>query len=456
MLENNEIMGGAIIYTPLFLLLCIVSMFHFGWSYYRYAYRRGFKIDFWHATIFQTFILPVIVLYPFAGSVLNFQSTGDSIFQIQQYIAGAFMISISGYASLYAGFYLYNLTSRTSAPFSQIIQLINKNGEILVYNFILNKSALNFYFYSGCLLAGTIFPFFWMKYGINFSLRDLTLGDPASKAIFNFLITSYFPILTTFFGIRYLQYKERIVLAYLVIFLFFSFFSGSRASFLSPATTLLTFYFIGQQSRLKLGKALLLLVIILAAMFFLGDLRSGSFSISGTLLNLGSTFFYGNTFSDLRDFAWVLSEWNGTFLLGKTYLAGLISFLPRAITSFRETWAIGVYTAGIAGFSPEMHPGLRPGPFGEAYLNFGLTGVCLLGISAGYVLRFVDLKIKTIVSQKIQPIYIRAYSCTFVYLLISNFFNTSGFWRFYVLIFILFTGAFVILFIQRLQGKPQG
>jgi hypothetical protein len=94
-------------------------------------------------------------------------------------------------------------------------------------------------------------------------------------------------------------------------------------------------------------------------------------------------FVYGNTFSDLRDFAWVLSSWNHKPFYGKTYASAFISFIPTTYSSFRTKWGIGRVTAKLGGFVPKFHPGLRPGAFGEPYLNFGIPGVILMGILLG-------------------------------------------------------------------------
>jgi hypothetical protein len=104
--------------------------------------------------------------------------------------------------------------------------------------------------------------------------------------------------------------------------------------------------------------------------------------------------FYGNNFSDLRDFAWVYSAWDHVFWGGKTYLAALLSFVPRFASHFRDTWGMGVATATAVGFDPQVHPGLRPGMFGEGFFNFGALGVVAVGLMLGIIMRRVDIDVK--------------------------------------------------------------
>ena len=110
--------------------------------------------------------------------------------------------------------------------------------------------------------------------------------------------------------------------------------------------------------------------------------------------------FYGNNFSDLRDFAWVYAHWDHHFWLGKTYLAALTSFVPRFASEFRDHWGLGAATALTVGFDPHVHPGVRPGAFGEGYLNFGVVGVVAVGLFVGMVMYRVDMGVKQAVMSR--------------------------------------------------------
>jgi hypothetical protein len=148
---------------------------------------------------------------------------------------------------------------------------------------------------------------------------------------------------------------------------------------------------------------------------------------------------YGNNFSDIRDFAWILSYWDHQYLLGKSYVAAILSFVPRSLSNFREAWSISVYTDFLVGFDPTEHAGLRPGKFGESYLNFGLYGVVAIGFLGGYILRFVDTRMKAVARSKTDNL-IEMYSYTFLPILLFQLYITASFWTFYVLVSMVVAG----------------
>jgi len=89
--------------------------------------------------------------------------------------------------------------------------------------------------------------------------------------------------------------------------------------------------------------------------------------------------FVGDNLIDVRDAAWVLSQWDFEPLLGRTYLGGLAAMLPSGIFPQKKEWHLGLTGVRIVGWDPEKHFGLRVTFFGEAFLNFGLAGVLALG-----------------------------------------------------------------------------
>jgi hypothetical protein len=147
-------------------------------------------------------------------------------------------------------------------------------------------------------------------------------------------------------------------------------------------------------------------------------------------------YLYGNNFSDTRDFACLLSYWDGEFLYGKTYVAALLSFIPRALIPLREEWGIAMVTNQWVGFDSAVMPGLRPGLFGEAFFNFGFLGVAFFGWLFGFVLKFADEKIKEHVH--LSKDLIKGYSYTLLFSFVSVLMITGGMWTFYVFILVNF------------------
>jgi len=133
---------------------------------------------------------------------------------------------------------------------------------------------------------------------------------------------------------------------------------------------------------------------MILVVLYLGSVRSGQYSLGTFFSLLAAVLLYGDTFSDLREFAWVDAVWDHQFWMGKTYLAALMSFVPRFASQFRDTWGMGAATATTLGFDPHQHPGVRPGTFGESYFNFGLPGVMIVGLILGIMWRYIDIYTK--------------------------------------------------------------
>jgi hypothetical protein len=177
---------------------------------------------------------------------------------------------------------------------------------------------------------------------------------------------------------------------------------------------------------------------LLVLAVYLSDVREGQFNILRTIATLGIKLFYGNNFSDLRDFAWVRSYWDGSYYLGKTQLAGFLAFIPSTISSFRSEWNWGVITTSIAGLDPLVNPGLRAGMFGEMYFNFGLPGVLIAGLVYGYVIRRVhntSLAAVQFLPANRARLSILAGMVTLS--LIGSLLNTAGFFGFYITVGVL-------------------
>ena len=73
------------------------------------------------------------------------------------------------------------------------------------------------------------------------------------------------------------------------------------------------------------------------------------------------------------------------FYKGKTFIAGLLGFIPTAYFTFKEEYQIGRVTLRLFGLNPETSGGPRVGLAGEAYINFWYFGVILIPIIAGFL-----------------------------------------------------------------------
>ncbi|MGN5734266.1 O-antigen polymerase [Arthrobacter psychrochitiniphilus] len=232
----------------------------------------------------------------------------------------------------------------------------------------------------GCLLVVGSIPLFGSRTVFNSheSLR------PAYNFV-NYLILFTTSVLVVWSFIAKSRKYALLVIVGLVCMLF----TGGRTSFLSVAQlAILMWVYQRYQNRKGNGTWLILgsLSLLAVAGLFLASFRAGGeFQISGII----DDFLYGNTFSDVRDGAYVASGWDQRMasesLGGNTYLAGLMSFIPSSLSTFRETWSWGYFTTSNL-FGWDNHYGFRGGWSLEMYMNFGPVGVIVAAIACGWLL----------------------------------------------------------------------
>lgn len=133
---------------------------------------------------------------------------------------------------------------------------------------------------------------------------------------------------------------------------------------------------------------ILLLAGMMIAMIRANLSVGGLYSVIKEIIN-------GNTFSDIRDGAFILKGYSenlkDTPVLGMTYLAGILSFLPGAVAPFKEDWLWGPFSVETVGWPDSTHYGFRGGWFIESYVNFDLFGVVVLAGILALLFYFVDV-----------------------------------------------------------------
>lgn len=432
MTDQIELLFQTMRFTPLLGVLDLLLILHFFGSWYFASKKTGWKIDFWYLTFILGIFPSMLVLYPFSASIYNFNSTLGLIDNIAPFIDQAFLITILGYACIWLGRYTFDLT-RGRFPFIALFQLGLPLCQLFEKN-VKNRRAFQTLVF-GTLILGIVILGVQFANGEFFNGRRFFLGSPQYRPFFNATI-SLFPIAILFSSLRFVQYKERSALKLLLIFSALSLFFGVRSILLGGFLCLVMLQSFQQEGRVNLKKVILAMACLFLLAVMLSHLREGNYSVAQSLGSLFFNFFYGNNLSDTRDFAWILSAWDGEYLYGKSYIAALLSFIPRSLISLREEWGISMYTNTLIGFSSDVMPGLRPGLFGESFLNFGLFGVVLFGWVFGFALRYVDVKIKEFVG--ISKDIIKGYSHSVMFSLISALAITAGIWTFYIFILVNF------------------
>jgi len=378
-------------------------------------------------------LVPIVIQYPFTFSPINGLTVGtENYLHYRAEVDSAFLITLAGWAALLGGYAAF--ARRGAEPRFLPLTLVWSGIRVWSQSIFLQLSSV----------------FILVLFALLFSLgmlgpegaRNIAQSLPALRPIYN--VTHVLLPLTIAIGLFVgMQRRRRYILALAVLNVALAVLTGARAvafgGLLLVAMVLLIHASLLR--RLSVGRALLVVPMAFAFLLlavYLGDIREGQYNVLRTVGTLGMKLFYGNNFSDLRDFAWVKSYWDGQYFLGRTQLAGFLAFIPSAISTFRGQWNWGVVTTTLAGLDPTITPGLRAGAFGEMYFNFGLIGVLLSGFLNGYFVRRVHNVCLT--AARTQPRYearmtILAGMITIG--LAGALMNTAGFFSFYITVIVL-------------------
>lgn len=144
---------------------------------------------------------------------------------------------------------------------------------------------------------------------------------------------------------------------------------------------------------------------------------------------------YGNTFSDIRDGAYILYNIDkkiNSFLFGKTYLADIISFIPAEYSKFRTKWGYSLFTT-LTLLKWKNHFGLRGGPFLAPYFNFGYFGIAIFAYIFAYLYSMFEHFFYEIYIKKLYNCNYGIGACIYILLLFSNsLMIPASFIQFYV------------------------
>ncbi len=404
----------------LLYLLDLFTLLFFLATYYRNCYRHGYRIDFWNSQIFLYCVIPFMVMLPFEKDDLNSIIVGQDLPRIIDAMPRTFLVVSSGFLALYLGGNLWRLGLGIGLR-STVNDMLNVFPKTSIM--VMSSRTVLIGLSVVCLaLQATILSIYFSRAGFGFDLRSYTFLNPGIRPFA--LITSLMTVVVASHCFaRYADKKEGVLLACTLLLASGLLFFGQRT------TIALIFMNVGLCYLVKLKRKVSILRIVLIGGgaitlgFYLSSLRDGQYSLGLFFAGLGFMAFYGNTFCDMRDFAWIYSNWDHHLWLGRTYMAGVATFIPRSASGFREKWILGVATNTTVGIDNELHPGLKPGLFGESYFNFGWTGSIVVGMIFGMILRKVDLDVKSALEGP-APSMQRAFSATTL-LTLAGCFNTS-------------------------------
>ena len=205
-----------------------------------------------------------------------------------------------------------------------------------------------------------------------------------------------------YYGFRFVS-QRRGLLGFLAV-LFFQLLSGTRGGMLQYTLAPVLVYAISYPYQvLRAGRPVerrglvrrwstLLIGVACVGVLVLGleiqTVRSGEGL--GGIARMAQEVVDGNTFSDIRDGAFLLKGFaertDSSFVQGLTYLAGLLGFVPSSLSAFRQTWSWGRFSAHTLAGIRQTHFGLRGGWFLESYFNFGILGILALALVLGLLM----------------------------------------------------------------------
>lgn len=380
--------------------------------------------------VLWAFFLPILMQYPFTFSPVNALAVGADGFQsYPRFTDEVLIVSLLGMVAFVAGFtwtrgrgsfYPAELVTRS-------LRILNQSSWLVVSSLTISGLFVLLF------VAGLVGPG---------GARQAAQASPVLRPIYN-AVHTLLPITIALNLLAGIQERRLGMLMLGLLNLGLGVLTGARSVVFGGVL----FYLLAVITYRSLTRGMspwraLRLVPLAAALLvlavYIGDVREGQFNLLVTIATLGAKLLYGNNFSDLRDFAWVRSYWDGNFFYGKTQLAGLLSFVPSFLLDFRANWNWGVITTTMVGLNSEVTPGLRTGPFGEAFFNFGLIGVLAAGLLYGAVCRGVH-QYTLNVSRARSPREARlAILAAFISLsLVGSFLNTAGFYGFYLTIVLL-------------------
>lgn len=430
--------------------LDLIAILSFLLSYYFRCYRKGYRIDIWHSQVFLTCILPNCLMLPFTRSSLNIIVLGRDLGAVVEVVPTVFLITLFGYFAVMLGGELWTLRAGIGVRrlAANILDVGPACSRMLMAsrNFLLLQSML-------CLfLQALLLAFYFSQNGFGFDLRQYTLAHPELRPI-ALLISTYSVVVASHCVARYYDTRERVLLTCALAITFGLLFFGARSNILTIYINIFLCYLILRRAKIGLFRLAFVISVILLFGLYMGSVRAGEYSLMQFFEVVVALLFYGNTFSDLRDFSWVYSHWDHVFWGGKTYLAAIGSFVPRFASEFRDTWGLGVVTATTVGLDPRVHPGLRPGVFGEGYFNFGWFGVAAIGIALGIIYKRVDIEVKSYLSAPV-PSMMGAFASTMLIGVAGALAITAGFSGLYILT-LIYVFSWVCLQVLHLVAPRQ-
>ncbi|MGL5642233.1 MAG: O-antigen polymerase [Paraclostridium sp.] len=367
---------STLIVKILYIIVFLLSTLYI----YKKVKKRKYIFSIFNIGIY-VFIFTVLIIGPFqyvdmAWNALNYNESSMFL----KYLNKEMTVSLFGFIVFLIVLIYMEFKDFQSSKLDKVISNVSLNIDEKVINLI--NLIVILLWYSLIFITIKSLPVFGNRtFAEEFGVQPIYIALNTCISIF-----------LMYYGFKYVISKKIFYIAPIFINGFTLFATGNRGPLLMGIFSILIIYmYIKYKDSIKINLFILCFgVAVLVFGMGMSVLRDG-----GHINGFGKLFndiAYGNTFSDVRDGAYVLYGFDqkyDSFLYGKNYLADLMSFIPSSISHFRSTWSYGAFSTNTL-FGWEGHYGLRGGWFLQPYINFGYMGVIIVGILYALIISYLE------------------------------------------------------------------
>lgn len=396
-----------------------------GYLFFKHGYR-SFIVHF----IFL-FLMPLLFA-PFAYDKANMGAVGvDGFYHIRRSLFDAMVI----FGTSVVVFFVTVLWSSSRPPRQE--RLIESTTFLPFYNIVTSAWVLRLMFGILTVLFVTLLGL-GARYGSGIMLG---FDNPVIRPVVNlwqvWCLFCLIVIPVSAFMVRRWE-----IWTYAALTLAMSGLTGQRAVALIPVVVAMFVIFSVRGTKFSLVPVLIASVLAPLAVL-MQDFRSqvGFGTRFKDSQSIVEDMAYGNQFADFRDFSWVYGNFDQVLLMGRSYVAGYLSFIPSAIFPLRERWSYGRWTANQVGLDADTHAGLRGGAFAEVFFNFGWLGMIFVAIVVGLIVgRVIVWENRYYRSPDIRVRVASSLAAYFFIAFVFNFILSAGFFYFLIIAtFLIFT-----------------
>jgi hypothetical protein len=153
----------------------------FAISYHRNCYRRGYRIDFWHAELFLLCVFPNMIMLPFALSELNLIVLGRDLHAVMAAVPTVFLVTLLGYFAILLGGTFWRF--RAGFATAQVLDIVPRWSRMLMSSrtVLVGQAGL-------CMvLQFLILALYFSANGFAFDLRSYTSRiQPYARSLLSF------------------------------------------------------------------------------------------------------------------------------------------------------------------------------------------------------------------------------------------------------------------------------